>query len=76
MTDNIVYFQPPNINPKYCEAGMISETDPDYVWYLDEPCKILLSEVTIIPKEKVWYNKKKRWYEIKQQDNGKNITKN
>jgi hypothetical protein len=64
----IVYFQPPNINPKYCEVGMISETDPDYVWYLDEPCKILLSEVKIIPKENVSYDKKKRLYKIKQQD--------
>ncbi len=48
-----IYFQPPGINPEYCEAGMISETDPDYIWYLDEPCKILISEVKIIPKENV-----------------------
>lgn len=26
-----IYFQPPGINPEYCEAGMISETDPDYI---------------------------------------------
>ena len=38
-----VYFQPKGINPKYCEVGMISETDPEYIWYLDEPCKILIS---------------------------------
>jgi hypothetical protein len=66
--DNIVYFQPPNINPKYCEAGMISQTDKDYIWYLEEPCKILLSDVKIIPKENVIYNKKKRLYEVKQKD--------
>lgn len=49
----LIYFQPANINPKYCEVGMISETDKDYIWYLDEPCKILISEVKIIPKESV-----------------------
>lgn len=27
---NTVYFQPPNIDKKYCEVGMISETDPEY----------------------------------------------
>ena len=57
-----VYFQPKGINPKYCEVGMISETDPKYIWYLDEPCEILISEVKIIPKEKVTYDKKQRLY--------------
>jgi hypothetical protein len=57
---NTIYFQPENINKKYCEVGMISETDPKYIWYLDEPCKILISEVKIIPKDQVIYNKKKR----------------
>lgn len=59
---NIVYFQPPGIKPEYCEAGTISETDPDYIWYLDEPCKILISEVKIIPKEQVAYDKKQDLY--------------
>jgi hypothetical protein len=68
---DIVYFQPPDINPKYCEAGIISETDKDYIWYLSEPCKVLISEVTIISKENVAYNKKSRLYEVKQQDNGR-----
>ena len=66
-TDDVVYFQPPNINPKYCEAGMISETDKDYILYLDEPCKVLISDVKIIPKENVTYNRKARLYEVKQQ---------
>ena len=57
---NTVYFQPPNIDKKYCEVGMISETDPEYIWYLDEPCKVLISEVKIIDKENVRYNKKSR----------------
>ena len=28
---NVVYFQPKGINPKYCEAGMISETDKEHI---------------------------------------------
>lgn len=57
---NKVYFQPQGINPKYCEVGMISETDPEYILYLHEPCKILISEVKIIPKEQVVYDKKQK----------------
>jgi hypothetical protein len=64
---NEVYFQPPGINPKYCEIGMISETDKDYIWYLDEPCKILISEVKIIDKKNVLYDKKIRSYFVKQE---------
>jgi hypothetical protein len=45
---------------------MISVTDPDYIWYYDEPCKILISDVKIIPKENVIYDKKKRLYIIKE----------
>lgn len=55
---NTVYFQPKGIKPQYCEVGMISETDPEYIWYLDEPCKILISEVKIIEKENVIFDKK------------------
>lgn len=55
-----IYFQPPGIKPQYCEVGMISETDKDYIWYLSEPCKILISDVKIIPKENVVYDKKSR----------------
>ena len=62
---NTVYFQPKGINPKYCEIGTISETDIEHIWYLDEPCKILISEVKIIPKEEVIYNKKKRLFFVK-----------
>ena len=53
-----IYFQPKGINPKYCEVGMIHESDPNYIWYLNEPCKVLISEVKIIPKENVYYDKK------------------
>jgi hypothetical protein len=59
-----IYFQPKGIRPQICEVGMISDTDPNYIWYLDEPCKILISEVKIIDKENVYYNKKTRNYEI------------
>lgn len=62
----IIYFQPKGINPKYCEAGMTHESDPEYIWYLDEPCKILTSEVKIIPKENVTYDKKSGSYLVKQ----------
>lgn len=61
-----VYFQPKGIKPKYCEVGMISETDPDYIWYLHEPCKILISEVNMIPKENVIFDKKGGLIRVKQ----------
>lgn len=62
---NTVYFQPQGIKPKYCEVGMISETDRKYIWCLDEPCKILISEVNIIDKDRVIFNKKQRLYIVK-----------
>ena len=62
---NTVYFQPKGINPKYCEAGIIHESDPEHIWYLDEPCKTLKSEVKIIPNEQVIYDKKSDSYIIK-----------
>lgn len=55
---NIVYFQLKNINPKYCERGTIPENDSEYIWHLDEPYKILISEVKIIDKENVTYDKR------------------
>lgn len=58
----IVYFQPEGIKPKYCEAGVIMENDLDHIWFLDEPCKILKSEVKIIPKEFVHFDKKTKCY--------------
>lgn len=63
---DVIFFQPKGIKPQYCEVGFISETDKDYIWYLDEPCKILISEVKIIPQENIVYNYKKRLYEVKQ----------
>ena len=65
---NTVYFKPPGIKPQYCEAGMISETDPEYIWYLDEPCKILISEVKIIDKENVIFDKKSRLIRVRQNE--------
>lgn len=56
---DIIYFQPPGIKQDCCESGIINESDPDYIWYLNEPCKILISEVKIIPKEKVTYSHKR-----------------
>lgn len=64
---SVVYFQPKGIKPQYCEIGMISETDPEYIWYLDEPCKILISEVKIIDKENVIFDKKSRILMVKKE---------
>ena len=61
---NTVYFQPKGIDPKYCEVGMILETDPKYISYLDEPCKILISEVKIIDKKNVIFDKKNRTLKV------------
>jgi len=60
-----IYFQPKGIRHQFCEVGMISETDPEYIWYLNEPCKILINEVKIIDKENVCYNKITKNYEVK-----------
>ncbi len=66
---NTIYFQPPGIKKEYCEVGMIHETDPKYIWYLNEPCKILISEVKIIPLEQVTYDHKHKLYLV---NNSKN----
>jgi len=60
-----VYFQPPGIKKEYCEVGTILETDEDYIYYLEEPCKILISEVKIIDKEDVIYDKALQLHRIK-----------
>ena len=60
-----IYFQPKGINPRFCEVGMISETDKDYIWYLNEPCKILISEVKIISQENVIFDRKSRLIRVK-----------
>jgi hypothetical protein len=62
---NTIYFQPKGIKPEYCEAGIIHETDPEYIWYLDEPCKILISKVKIIENENVIFDKKNNLYKVK-----------
>jgi len=65
---NTVYFQPKGIDPKYCEVGTIIETDPEYISYLDEPCKILISEVKIIDKKNVIFDKKSRLIRVLQNE--------
>lgn len=64
---NVTYFQPPGIKPTFCEAGVIFETDPDYIFFLSKPCKILKSEVKIIPEENVVYDRKRKLYCVQQQ---------
>ena len=60
----IVCFQPKGIKSQYCEVGMIHESDPEHIWYLDKPCKILINEVKIIPKENVIYDRKSKSYRV------------
>jgi hypothetical protein len=60
-----VYFQPLGIKPEFCEIGMIHETDKEHIWYLNEPAKILISEVKIIAEENVIYDSKNKSYKIK-----------
>ena len=56
-----VYFQPQRINKNFCEVGVIVG---EYIVYLDEPCKILLSEVKIIDEQNVVFDKKSRSYMV------------
>ena len=60
-----IYFQPPGINPKYCEIGVVSETDPEHIWYLEEPAKIPIKSVKIIDSKDVFYDKKTGLHIIK-----------
>ena len=66
---NVVYFQPKKMNPKYCERGTIHESDPKYIWHLDEPYKILISEVKIIDKENVTFDRKTGLCHVKTKTN-------
>jgi len=50
---NVIYFQPPGIKKDFCVAGIILESDPQYILFLNEPCKILISDVKIIDSKKV-----------------------
>lgn len=61
--NQVVYFQPKNIDKRYCEVGFHMEKD--YLYYLDEPCKIHISEVEIIPDDKVIFDKKEQLYLIR-----------
>ena len=59
-----IYFQPSGIKQEYCEAGIIHPSDNQYLWYLNEPCNILISEVKIIPQERVIYDKKTNLHRV------------
>lgn len=64
----VIYFQPKGINPNYCEAGMLMDNDKDYIYCLDEPCKILLTDVKIIPSENVVVDKRRGVYKVIKKD--------
>jgi hypothetical protein len=57
-----IYFQPLGIKKEYCEVGIILDTDKDYIHYMNEPFKILISDVKIISKENVVYDKENNLY--------------
>jgi hypothetical protein len=60
-----IYFQPPDIKSNYVEVGIISDIDPEHIWYINEPCKVLISDVKIIHEKQVYFDKKKKLYKIK-----------
>ncbi len=60
----ILYFQTPDIKPQYCEIGTYCDDDPDYIYYLDEPCKVLIDDVKIIDKKNTRYNEKERLHYV------------
>lgn len=57
MQTKVIFFQPPGINKAYCERGVILGSDKDYIHYIDEPCKIAISEVKIIDENNVTVQK-------------------
>lgn len=65
-----VYFQSKGINPKYCEVGTTLSSDPNYIYYLDEPCKVLINDVKIVNRNNVEFDKKNRLWKIKGTLNG------
>ena len=70
---NITYFQTKTMNPKYCERGTIFEHDQEYIYHLDEPYKILISEVKIIDKENVTFNRKTGLCHVKNHSQNKPV---
>lgn len=60
------YFQPKGINPKFCEAGVIHESDNESICYLSEPCKVSINDVKIIPNESVTYDEKNGLYLVRE----------
>ena len=61
-----IYFQPKGINPKFCEAGVIHESDNESIRYLSEPCKVSINDVKIIPNESVAYDEKNGLYLVRE----------
>jgi hypothetical protein len=61
-----IYFHPKGINPKFCEAGVIHESDSESIRYLSEPCKVSINDVKIIPNESVTYDEKNGLYLVRE----------
>jgi hypothetical protein len=53
MKSKTVFF----IDQKYpnsnLEFGIIHQTDPDFIWLFNEPCKVPLSQCQIIPDSQI-----------------------
>jgi hypothetical protein len=61
-----VYFQTKNIDKKYCEFGLILEIDKQFVSYLWEAKKVLISDVKIIEQKNVYFDWKIKKYCVKE----------
>ncbi len=58
----VVYFQPEGIKLEFCEIGIMYHDEPDFIYYLNEPCKTPVCMVKIIPSERVQCDKKQPYY--------------
>lgn len=63
--DRSLFFVTKGLKKGHCLCGTILDFDKDYVYLLNEPCKIAISNVEIIPKENVVFDNKKGVYIIK-----------
>lgn len=63
-----IFFQPPGIKKEYVEPGIIVKDELEYIHYMKEPAKILITEVKIIPEEQVYFDKKEKLFKIKHND--------
>jgi hypothetical protein len=61
-----VYFQTKNIDKKYCEFGIFTEIQSEYIYSYSNQEKILLKDVKIIDKANVYFDWKIKKYCVKE----------